>query len=502
MKRLWSILGESFHVLAPVAMIALGVGGFMVFGQRPEPPPREVRREAVAAVETTDVEATDGRFTVEVDGVALSYRQITHSAQVAGEIIDKIEDCRSGHFVTEDQFLLEIDPSNYQLEIERLEVQIEQADANLEESSTEIENAEALIELAKEDVKLQRDNLKRIQDLMKRGASTDTQLDNARKQELTARNSLQSLLNQLSALKQRTITLAAAKKLAQTQLKRAKLDLDRTKVKAPITGTLITVDVEEGVYVKAGDPLFMMNDTSTMEVSCQLRVDELYWVWLHAGSMSLSSSPPADVDFRESQFEIPNVPVEIAYDFRGVEYLWDGVLSRYDGTGLDPATRTIPCRVRVDEPTKVRVAGDGIAGAVAPPTLFSGMYVKVRIPIDSPLPLLEIPIESLRPGGEVWVVKDGALSILQADVARVADEVALLRFTSNGPQPGDRIITSPVAAVKDGLPINDISTEQTSSPETNPSGEASAIATGQSDATPDQNPPPSERTSDSAEVQP
>ncbi|MCA9077877.1 MAG: biotin/lipoyl-binding protein [Planctomycetaceae bacterium] len=496
MKRLWSILGESFHVLAPVAMIALGVGGFMVFGQRPEPPPREVRRDSVAAVETTPVKATDGRFTVEVDGVALSYRQITHSAQVAGEIIDKIEQCRSGHFVAEDQYLLEIDPSNYQLEIERLEVQIEQADANLSESSTEIGNVEALIELAKEDVKLQRDNLGRIQDLMKRGASTDTQLDTARKQELTARNALQTLLNQLSALKQRTITLTTAKKLAQTQLKRAKLDLDRTKVAAPITGTLITVNVEEGVYVKAGDPLFMMNDTSTMEVSCQLRVDELYWVWLTAGTMSLTNPPPSDADIREKQFEIPNVPVEVAYEFRGVEYLWDGVLSRYDGTGLDPATRTIPCRVRVDEPTKVRVGGDGVAGAVAPPTLFSGMYVKVRIPIDSPLPMLEIPIESLRPGGEVWVVRDNALAILQADVARVADVVALLRFTSSGPQPGDRIITSPVAAVKDGLPVNDISTE------VEQSAEGTAADAEQSPTNPDQDSPPSERTSDSAEVQP
>ena len=212
--------------------------------------------------------------------------------------------------------------------------------------------------------------------------------------------------------------------------------------------------------------------------------------------MSLTNPPPSDADIREKQFEIPNVPVEVAYEFRGVEYLWDGVLSRYDGTGLDPATRTIPCRVRVDEPTKVRVGGDGVAGAVAPPTLFSGMYVKVRIPIDSPLPMLEIPIESLRPGGEVWVVRDNALAILQADVARVADVVALLRFTSSGPQPGDRIITSPVAAVKDGLPVNDISTE------VEQSAEGTAADAEQSPTNPDQDSPPSERTSDSAEVQP
>ncbi len=457
MTRLWNILGESFHVLAPIAMIAIGIGGFMVFGQRPETPPREIKHDVVAVVETAEIEEADGSFTIELDGVALSYRQVTHAAQVAGEVTEKVENCRPGHYVGEGEYLLEIDPTNFELEVERLQVQIEQAEANLSESDVEIANTESLIELAKEDVTLQKDNLTRVERLIGRGASTDTQLDAARKQELTARNTLRTIENQLATIKQRKISLEAAKKLSQTLLKRAEIDLGRTKVTAPIAGTLITVEVEEGDYVKAGDPLFRTNDSSTMEVSCQLRVEELYWVWLQAGSMSLMNGVPADAELLATQLELPNVPVEVAFEFRGVDYLWDGILSRYDGTGLDPATRTVPCRVRVDEPTKVRVGGEGVAGRVAPPTLFSGMYVKVRIPIDSPLPMLKIPLPAVRPNDEVWVIRDGTLAILPVEVARIEGDSALLTVKQDGLRPGERIITSPLAAVEDGMAVKDVS---------------------------------------------
>ncbi len=457
MTRLWNILSESLHVLAPVAMVALGIGGFMVFGQRPETSPREIKHDTVAAVETTQIQAADGRFNIEVDGVALPYRQVTHAAQVAGEVTEKIEDCRPGYYVSDGQYLLQIDPTNYQLEVERLQVQIEQAEANLSEVDVEMENTQSLIDLAKEDVTLQKDNLGRVERLMDRGASTDTQFDVARKQELTARNALRTMENQLTGLKQRKVTLQAARRLSETLLKRAEVDLARTKVTAPIAGTLVTVPVEVGDYVKAGDPLFRTNDSTTMEVSCQFRIEELYWIWLQAGSMSLLQGGPKEADLIASQMELPNVPVEIVFEFRGVEYLWEGMLSRYDGTGLDAATRTIPCRVQIDEPTNVRVGGDGVAGAVAPPSLISGMYVKVRIPIDSPLPLMKVPLPAIRPGGEVWVVRDSQLAILPAEVARMDRETALLRTKPDGPQIGERVITSPLAAVENGMAIEDLS---------------------------------------------
>ena len=39
-------------------------------------------------------------------------------------------------------------------------------------------------------------------------------------------------------------------------------------------------------------------------------------------------------------------------------FQWQGVLSRYEGTGLDIPTRTVPCRVVVTNPSEVSVTAD------------------------------------------------------------------------------------------------------------------------------------------------
>jgi multidrug efflux pump subunit AcrA (membrane-fusion protein) len=381
---------------------------------------------------------------------------VAYAAEVAGRVTHKVADGRPGHYVEAGEFLLQIDPTNYELEVERLTVVIEQAEENLAEVDVDLANTQALVALAKEELELQAQNLKRMHGLMAKGAATDTRLDEARLQELASRNALRTLENQLGALRQRKNTLQAARKLAQTELRRAAVDVGRTNVSAPLSGTLVNVDVEEGDYVNAGDGLFTINDTQTMEVSCQLRIDELYWVWLHSGKFGMpAESKPLPVG-AEATFEIPSLPVEVAFPFRGVEFVWSGVLSRYDGTGLDPATRTVPCRVRVDEPTDVRLNGNAASAAMVPPTLFSGMYVKVRIPIDASVPLLRVPLAAVRPRGEVWLVREDRLAVVPVEVARKENDRALLRVTREGPQVGEHVITSPLAAVEAGMPVCDL----------------------------------------------
>lgn len=503
MNGLSRFADELLRLVGPLIIIAAGVGALMVFGQRPEAAPRSSTGEPAVAVETAVVEADEGRFILEVDGVAVPYRRVTHSAEVSGRITSKVVDCRAGHYVEAGEFLLEIDPTDYQWDVDRFTVQIEQADENLAEVEIDLANTGPLIELAQEELRLQRQNLARVERLMSNNATTDTQLDTARMQELASRNALQTLENRRSALRQRKNTLLAAKKLAKTELERARINLSRTRVSAPLSGTLVSVEVEEGDYVKDGDPLFTINDTDTMEVSCQLRVDELYWIWLQAGTFGVGSASEqgpgrpsvtedeasiavvrtaggragrelAVADNRDAMFEIPNVAVEVAFPFREAEYLWSGVLSRYDGTGLDPSTRTVPCRVRVDAPTDVRVGGGGLSGPVAPPTLFSGMYVKVRIPIDVPLPLLRVPLTALQPGEEVWVIRNEKLAVVPVRTARKDRHHAWLSVSKDGPQAGERVVTSPLAAVVDGMPVRDLGSPETATPA---SGAAASPAT-------------------------
>jgi hypothetical protein len=80
------------------------------------------------------------------------------------------------------------------------------------------------------------------------------------------------------------------------------------------------------------------------------------------------------------------------------------------------------------------------------------MYVTVQIPITAPIPLIVVPGAALRPGGRLWVIRNGKLAIEQVDVAMASgDQVVLRQPSSNRLQPGDRVVTSPLPVVRAGM---------------------------------------------------
>ena len=133
--------------------------------------------------------------------------------------------------------------------------------------------------------------------------------------------------------------------------------------------------------------------------------------------------------------------------------IWDGELFRYEGTGLDPQTRTVPCRVLVEQPLDARVVEAPPGASLPRARLFAGMYVGIRIPINSSLPMLAVPQASVRPGNQVWIIRDGKLQIESVEVAKVQGDRVLVHAQSTALVPGDRVVTSPLAAVRNGMPV-------------------------------------------------
>ena len=444
-----TFLRDTARTVIPLAILGAGIGGFLVFGQRPEVAQRGADESTGALVTTAVAEPFSTAFTIEADGVAIPSRRVTFSAEVPGRIVRKDPRCKSGRYVTAGSFLLQVDPTDYQLEVERLMAERQQAEQMIAETDVEIANTESLIQLAIEDQQLQDRNLQRYLRLGQRDAVTETQLDQARSQLLASRNSLQTLRNQLASLKQSRLRLETALKLAEVRLRQAQTDLARTAINAPITGTVIEDPVEVGDFVKEGDPVVRLNDSEQMEVQCQLKVEDIYWIWLQSGRYT----PNLEIS-AEQRLELPPTPVQVIYTFNDVEYLWDGMITRYEGTGIDQATRTVPCRVLVKNPKQVSVATNGGQTAlVVPPTLFSGMFVTVRIPIRPTTPLLRLPLAAVRPGGHVWTVDNGTLKVVDAKVARTEADYALVYATPDGLQAGTEVITSPVSAPQPGMPV-------------------------------------------------
>ena len=454
------------NVVGSIIILGLGVFGLLFFGRSPEVPTDMSRLKSASEaplVETAEVTPWDKPFHLDIDGEATSYRVLTVGAEVTGRILKKSEETRSGTFVNQGDVLFEVDPVNYQLDQQRLQARADQATQELKAIEVDLQNGAALLKLAQEDNELQKEHLDRVKTAAARKAASEAELDSAARQELTSRNAVQMQQNQLNTL-------------AEAELQRTRVDLERCRIVSPITGRIVDDMKEEGDYVKPGDTLVHISDSSRMEVKCSLKGQELAWIWQHGQQ---SDEPPiatsetsaktdaapaentasfgdakATADPRKADpFQMPNVPCEIAFEFEGLETVWDGYLSRYEGTGMDRATRMFPCRVIIDAPEKTRVNSSVGSKQVSPPTLLSGMYVTVRIPIDSPVQLLQVPAESIRPGGQLWVVRDGKLKVVSVSLVRVDGDLALVRQEQSTLKAQDVVIVSPLASVTDGMPV-------------------------------------------------
>ena len=123
---------------------------------------------------------------------------------------------------------------------------------------------------------------------------------------------------------------------------------------------------------------------------------------------------------------VGTAPLESVEVFRGLEPIASSPRTRGRGDVVSPRHARL---VSADGQSPL-IRPDG-GRLIDPPSLLSGMFVKVRIPIESRQELLRIPTEALRPHGEVWAVVDQKLQKVTVDVARELDDFVLLRATGS-----------------------------------------------------------------------
>ena len=436
--------------------VAAGVGALVVLLSLKEPAQPVDRVSPPPLVEVVSVVSDAGGVTLDSDGVAVPYREIAVSAEVAGRVVEMSEDCRGGRYVPAGEVLMRIDPQTYDLEKQRLAAEVRAAQSSLDELDVQIKNAEASVRIAAKDAELASNETARQENLRRTGGGgTVTAVEQARRNELQAKDRLQTAANQLRTLKSQQDRLEVQKELAETNLERAELDLARTAVAAPVSGVIVSTNVEANGYVRAGDPLFTIEDTSKAEVKTNLRPKTLAWVLAHPPPGTAPNPAAADA----GAYALPAVPVTVEYELLGATYTWSGTLSRAEGAGIDERTRTVPVRIVVDDPravsrgarTKDAVANElPIAG---PRALVRGMFVTIALHTDPDDPLLQIPEVALRPGNRVWAVRDGKLEILTVPVAAMVDDTVLVPPGGGGLREGDRLVVTPLPAAVPGMKV-------------------------------------------------
>ncbi len=274
---------------------------------------------------------------------------------------------------------------------------------------------------------------------------------------LTAKAALQTQENLVNTLEKKKSRMATAIDLAKVQAEKAVLDMQRTAIKAPADGVVVTEMVEEGDFVQRGQQLLTFDDTAKAEIRCNLTQSQLNWI--------LNNSPGAakiETGVDSAAYQFPRTAVTV-FESGNPSVTWKGTLERFDGNGLDERTKTIPCRVVVDQPV-VEV------GPLRKP-LLRGTYVKCRIEIsadqmvDQGKRFVHFPEIAVQPGGYVWQAKDGKLTRRSVRVVDYAEPVteadgqqhAVIQLTAESLQVGERVIISPLTLPVEGTEINDVS---------------------------------------------
>ena len=436
--------------IAPILVVAAGILSFVMLSRGTEPESREKAEKQAPLVDTaTAALHTDG-LDIEVDGNVVPFRDVQVSAEVAGRVLRKFPACETGEYVTKDTSLFEIDPQDYALEVKRLEKQKIQAEHDLAEMSVQIENTEKKYEVARRTLELERKELARNKGLYERGVITESDFETAKRSELMAHDSALDDWSQLRVFKSRKSSLEAALDLVEVQLERAQVDLDRTKVKSPINGVVIAESVEQDGYVQRGAVLITIQDAATMEVQCNLRVEDIYWVLQQR-------APVSHVDPQDRQrtaFKVPPTDTTVIYEDI---FAWEGKLERLDGVGLDVDTRLVPCRVVVRKPFDVHYIGPASESEQpsGPSALLRNMYVQLKIHTKPRTKLIRVPDKALRADSTLWVVRDGKLSIVPAKIAKRWNDTVLIDATGAQLKAGDRVVISPLAGVRSGMEVRE-----------------------------------------------
>lgn len=205
------------------------------------------------------------------------------AAEVAGRVIEVgVQDHAQ---VKPGDLLLKIDPEPYKLALDRAEAELDQTRARVAALRAEYREATAEHKEAEDKIQFydaQRDRQKRLADKGVGRAfffeEADANADAARARMTAARQKMQRILAQLGGkpdIETEAHPLVREKIAARD---RAKLDLDRTIVKAPLGGLAVNVKLLPGEHVRAATPLFALISDAMPWVEANFKETELTYV--------------------------------------------------------------------------------------------------------------------------------------------------------------------------------------------------------------------------------
>ncbi|MBL8892856.1 MAG: HlyD family efflux transporter periplasmic adaptor subunit [Planctomycetaceae bacterium] len=449
------MLSSTIRTVISVLFILAGIGVAFGLYMLKKAPAQRAESTASVMVSVAAVKAYTGPLSLDLTGLVVPFREINVVSEVTGKVVFKSEEFRAGRYVKAGTVLMQVDQTDYDLEISRIDAELKQTASSLEELEVEIKGARELMEIATNDLSLQQAEYTRKSNPAA-GLST-SELDQAKRAVLAAQNALSSQTSRLNQLEQSRNRWTSTQAVRRADLEMAQIRKSRCIITAPADGVVVSENVELNGFVQPGATIMVFEDTSRAEVRCNLRQDQLDWLWKHAPQAATQATDNALGT--EIAYRIPRVPVKVRYASGSEQIEWDGMLDRFDGLGIDQRTKTIPTRVVVAQPIAVGSRGNR--------ALVRGMFVKLRIELPTePLRELnqffvELPNKSILPGNKVWVYRDNKLVVQRVEVVNTIESPdgrrAVVPLVGEGLLLTDQVVTTPVGTYTSNMTVKIIS---------------------------------------------
>ena len=381
----------TLRAILPVVILAAAIAGMIALVKtKPKADKKPVADRGVL-VEVSELKASTQRVEVIARGSVVPARRVILSSEVGGRVVWVSSDLLSlGSFKTGES-VLRVDARDYRIAVEQ--------------QSAAVRSAETELELERSRKKVAESEWARFGD---------------------KKNDASPLAVREPQLK----TAQVAVKSAKSGLRKARLAVARTAVKAPFAGYIAERNVELGQVVAPGTPVATLVGTDAYWVQVSVPVSELAWFKIPG----VNGDEGSAVEVRQRRGD------------RTLE--WEGTVLRLLGE-VDPVGRMARVLVEIRDPLGQKPGGLK-EGEIASPILV-GSYVEVAIAAREIDSAFAVPRSALRDGDKVFLMNaDGKLEIRPVEIAwRRPSDV----LVAKGLKAGDKLVTSPIPAPVAGMTL-------------------------------------------------
>ena len=349
--------------------------------------------------------------------------------EISGQIVEIHPQLKKGAILPKGIVALKIDPTDYQLNLQKTKADIRALQAQITEVKERRVNTRASLAIDNRSLKLAENDLKRKQTLLRRKTVSQAAVDQEERNLLARRQSAQSLKNTLNLL-------PAKEERLNAQLETVKRNLDRTTITLPFDARIAEVSIERSQFAKLGQTVIIADSIDIAEVSAQVPIEKMQRL---VSSRQLQNVTAASAMANiEKNFDLKPI---VRFNSGNLNAAWQGRVARISDQ-VDPRTRTVGVIVAVDNPYNLNKDTTG-------PPLTKNMYVEVELRGSEQKNKIVIPRQALHTGSKVYVTNsENRLQIRVVTVHFLQGGLAVIK---SGLKAGERIAISDLVPAIDGM---------------------------------------------------